>query len=338
MFDISVISTTIIVMCAETKKKPLIMKQPLMRQMMYALIPIHLAAVYFFGWRTLLIVAFVDITGFLFEFIFAKVNKQQVTSAVFVTNALFALSLPPTIPIWIAIVGIAFGVVFGKMVFGGFGRNIFNPALTGRAFVYVSFGVPMTGRFVQPVAGRMVGGFAAWMSSAAPDALTSNTPLVLQYRGEHVRWLDLLFGNTSGAFGETCAVLILITGLYLVIKKTASFRIILGGLIAYGVFQSIFFFAGLGKPMDPLHGFVSGSLLFGIIFMATDPISSSQTTEAGRWIFGAFVGLLIALIRTFSSWPEAVTFAILIANMFAPLLDNLMKQAKQNRAGRVKTA
>ncbi|TFG61303.1 MAG: RnfABCDGE type electron transport complex subunit D [Spirochaetales bacterium] len=309
-----------------------------MQQMMYALIPIHLAAIYFFGWRTLLIVAAVDAAGFLFEYIFARVYKQQVSSAVFVTNALFALSLPPTIPIWIAILGIAFGIVFGKMVFGGFGRNIFNPAITGRAFVYVSFGVSMTGRFIQPVTGGVLRGFAVWAPSTAPDVLTSTTPLAIQYGGESVPWLKLLLGNTSGSMGETCAVLIILTGLYLVIRKTASFRIILGGLLAYAAVQAVFWLAGLGKPMDPLHGIVSGSLLYGLVYMATDPISSSQTTEGGRWIFGCFVGALIALIRTFSSWPEAVTFAILIANMFAPLLDYGMKQAKQARAGRAKPA
>ena len=151
------------------------MKQKIMHQVVIALIPISLAAFYFFGWRALLILAVVDIVGFGCEYLFVRTYKQQVSSAVFVTNLLFALSLPPTIPLWIAAVGIAFGIVFGKMVFGGFGRNIFNPAISGRAFIYVSFGVPLTSGFTAPAVG-FPGGFSTWLPNA--DTLTKATPLV----------------------------------------------------------------------------------------------------------------------------------------------------------------
>lgn len=298
------------------------MRQRPMNRVVLSLIPLVAAAVYFFGWRTLVILAIVNAAGFLAEFIFARVYKQQVTAAVFVTNFLFTLTLPPTIPLWIAVVGIAFGVIFGKMVFGGFGRNIFNPALSGRAFIYVSFGVPLTSGWVEPIKG-LFGGFSSFQA----DALTRATPLAMISSGEPVSLLKLFLGNTAGSLGETSALIILICGMYLLIKKTASFRIVLGGVTAFVVFQLLFRLTGVAGAAGPLSALLSGGFLFGIMFMATDPISASQTTNQGRWIFGAAVGMLTALIRTFSVWPEGITFAILLGNMFAPLLDHLLKQA-----------
>ena len=311
---------------ADTKKQSLIMKQPIMMRMIYALIPLAVVSIYFFGWRSLLVLAVVNIVGFLSEYLFARIYKQKVSAAVFVTNFLFALSLPPSIPIWMASVGIIFGVIFGKMVFGGFGRNVFNPALTGRAFIYVSFVVPLTSTWLKP-AGGMLGGFARFST----DAVTQATPLRLLAAGKNVPLIKLILGNTSGSFGETCAVLIVISGIYLIWKKTASFRIILSGIIGFLAFETLFWALGVEGVTDPAHAFFAGSFLFGIVFMATDPISASQTTNAGRWIYGALIGILTPLIRTFSVWPAGITFAILIANMFAPLLDYMIKNAKKKK-------
>ncbi|MFP4563190.1 MAG: RnfABCDGE type electron transport complex subunit D [Spirochaetia bacterium] len=318
---------------AETKKKPLILKQKPMLQMVYVLIPVALASVYFFGWRALAVLALVNLVGFLTEYIFCRAAKMQVSSAVFVTNFLFALSLPPTIPYWIAVVGIVFGVLFGKMVFGGFGRNIFNPAISGRAFIFVSFGVPLTSAWVEPFSGGAAG-FTRW----AADATASATPLARLAEGAEVPLTNLLFGNISGSFGETSAVLIILCGLYLMIRKVASFRIVLGGFIGYGVFQAVFWLAGIPQASDPLSGVLAGSFLFGTMFMATDPISASQTTDPGRWIYGIFFGIMCSLMRVFSNWTEAVTFALLLANMFAPLLDHLLKQRKARLKGRAEAA
>lgn len=312
----------------EKKKKPLVMKQKVMLQVLYALIPLAAASVYFFGWRALAVLAVVNAAGFLSEYLVCRVYNQQVSTAVFVSNFLFALSLPPTIPIWIAVVGIVFGIIFGKMVFGGFGRNVFNPAISGRAFIYISFGVPLTAAFTEPASG-FPGGFGSWLANA--DAVTKATPLVQLDLGEPAAFLDLLLGSTAGSLGETCALLIIIGGLYLMIKKAASYRIVLSGLLAFILFQGLFFILGTRGAVNPLYGLFSGSLLFAIMFMATDPISSSQTTDAGRWIYGALIGALIAVIRTFSVWIEAVTFAILLANMFAPLLDYIIKEQKKKK-------
>ncbi len=304
-------------------KKPLVIKQKPMLRVIYVLIPVFLASVYFFGWRSLLVMAVVNVAGFLAEFLLCRSFKQQVSSAVFVTNMLFALSLPPTIPLWIAAVGIIFGVIFGKMVFGGFGKNVFNPAISGRAFIYISFGVPLTSAWVKPLNGGAAG-FAAFQA----DAVAGATPLAALSGGDNVSVLNLLLGNTAGSYGETFALLILLCGIVLMVQKVASFRVIFGSLIGFGILQTIFWLAGIETAIHPLYACVSGSFLFGVMFNITDPISASQTTDLGRWIYGAFFGIMCSLIRTFSAWPEAVTFAVLLANMFGPILNYVIKQGQ----------
>jgi Na+-transporting NADH:ubiquinone oxidoreductase subunit B len=318
-----------------TKKKPLIQRQKIMYQVVIALIPLVLMSLYLYGWRSLLILAVVNVAGFLSEYIFARIYKKQVTSAVFVTNFLFALSMPPAVPVWIAITGIVFGVVFGKMVFGGFGRNVFNPAISGRAFVYISFGVPLTAGFVQPATG-FPGGFAQWLHGA--DAVSRATPRVALMAGEAFPLKDLFLGTTAGSLGETSAILIILACLFLIWKKAVNFRIVLAGLLGFLAMHSALYFGGIEGVVDPLTSMLTGSLLFGLAFMATDPISSSQSTDMGRWIYGLTIGILISLIRVFSIWIEGVTFAILIANMFAPLLDHYMKEAKKKKAAEKKAA
>ncbi len=310
-------------------KKPFIMKQKIMTRMLTTLVLPALASVYFFGWKTLVVLAIVNVAGFLSEYVFARVYRTQVTTAVFVTNCLFALSLPPTIPLWIPVVGIVFGVVFGKMAFGGFGRNVFNPALTGRAFIYVSFGAQMTAAraWVAP-AGGAVGALGVWR----PDTISRATPLVRSAAGEGVRSLDLFLGNVPGAFGETSALLILIAAVYLVSTKTASWRIMVSVLLSYVALQTAFWAAGVVGAYDPLRGILAGSFLYGTVFMATDPVSASQTTDRGRIFYGILIGVLTALIRTFSVWPEAITFSILLANMFAPLLNLLIRERMSKQA------
>lgn len=314
----------------EIKKKPLIQRQKVMFHVVYALIPLALFSIYLYGWRSLMILAVVNAAGFLSEYIFARIYAKQVSSAVFVTNFLFALSMPPAVPLWIAAVGVAFGVIFGKMVFGGFGRNVFNPAISGRAFVYISFGVPLTAGFVQPATG-FPGGFAYWLHGV--DAVSRATPRAALMSGEPFPLLNLFLGNTAGSLGETSALLILLGAVYLIWKKAANWRIMAAGLIGFLAMHSALYFGG-AAGVDPLTSLMTGSLLFGLVFMATDPVSSSQTTDGGRWIYGLTIGILISLIRVFSIWVEGVTFAILLANMFAPLLDHYMKEAKKKKKQR----
>ncbi len=302
--------------------KGMIKAQKPMNQVLYALIPIAAASVYFFGWRSLCMLAVVNIFACLSEYCFAKYYKNQVTAAVFVTGTLFALSLPPNLPYWMAVVGIVFGVVFGKMVFGGFGKNIFNPAIAGRAFIYINFTTQMNGRWFKPVGGD-VGGLSSYTS----DAICSATPMQAIKAGEIVSNWNLLLGNTAGCFGETCAILLILGGIYLMWKKTANYRLVVSCLGTFLILQSALYFSGVKDAIPPLQALLSGGFMFGLVFMVTEPVSAPKTNP-GRWIYGGLIGILTVLMRTFSIWPEGMMFAILIGNMFAPLTDYFVNEIK----------
>jgi Na+-transporting NADH:ubiquinone oxidoreductase subunit B len=305
-----------------------IQKQQAMRTVLKGLAPLGLAAVYFFGWRFIAVLAVVTATGVASEYLMSRRYGLKITESLFVSCMLFALSLPPAMPLWMAAVGIAFGIVFGKMVFGGFGKNVFNPAITGRAFIYVSFGVPMTAQFINPalsVNGWFPGGFASWITRA--DAVSNATPLVTQ----SARLVDILLGAVPGSFGETSVILILLGGAYIIYKRAANWRFTVASVAGFVLLQSLLWVAGVPQATDPLYGILSGSFLFAAFFMITDPVSASQSTDTGRWIYGILFGLLTVLIRVFANWPEGVTFAILLANMFAPLIDYLVKEQKRKK-------
>jgi Na+-transporting NADH:ubiquinone oxidoreductase subunit B len=303
--------------------------QPPMKRVLIGLAPATAASVWFFGLRALVVITVVCIAGFLTEYVFGRFLKQTLTSSVFVTCLLFSLSLPPSIPLWIAVVGVVFGIVFGKIAFGGFGRNIYNPALVGRVFIYVSFASFMTTRWSAPAttsSGLLSlpfgpGGFTRY----AVDATSSPTPLGIARTGGSVDVLSLLWGNVPGCLGETSAILIILGGLYIIWKKAANWRIVLTSFVSFLVFQSAFWLFGVKGASDPLSAVLSGGLVLGFFFMATDPVSAAQT-QGGRWIYGALVGSLTALIRVFSAWPEGTMFAILLGNTFAPLVDYVIRR------------
>ncbi len=297
----------------ELKKKPVIAWLGPMKTVLYALVPASVASIYFFGWRALAMIAIVNIFGFLAEYVFARHYKEPVNSSVFVTNLLFALTLPPSLPLWMATVGIVFAVVFGKMVFGGFGKNIFNPALVGRAFIYVTFAGYMTGTWVEPST-SLLGGLLSWQ----PDAVTSATVLTT---GEVDSWfyLKAFLGNIPGSLGETSALAVMAGGIYLYWKKIANRSIIHWTFISMVIFQAIFRYFDFTK-IDPLTSVLAGGFMLGLFFMATDPVSAPKKKEA-QIVYGIMIGTLTSLIRTFSVWPEGMMFAILLANMFAPVTD-----------------
>lgn len=298
---------------SETKKTPLIAWLGPMKTVLYALVPASVASIYFFGWRALAMIAIVNIFGFLAEYVFARHYKEPVNSSVFVTNLLFALTLPPSLPLWMATVGIVFAVVFGKMVFGGFGKNIFNPALVGRAFIYVTFAGYMTGTWIEPST-SLLGGLMSWQ----PDAVTSATVLMT---GEIDTWfyLKAFLGNIPGSLGETSALAVMAGGIYLYWKKIANRSIIHWTFLSMVIFQAIFRYFGFTK-IDPLTSVLAGGFMLGLFFMATDPVSAPKKKEA-QIVYGIMIGTLTSLIRTFSVWPEGMMFAILLANMFAPVTD-----------------
>ncbi|MGQ9615610.1 MAG: RnfABCDGE type electron transport complex subunit D [Spirochaetota bacterium] len=320
--NIKTISTKLPVKKAKEKRLPMIKWQKANVAVLYALIPVVITSVYFFGLRSLLLLCTVTAAGFLTEYIFLRAYyKEPVTSAVFVSSLLFTMTLPPTLPLWMAVVGIIFGIAFGKMVFGGFGRNVFNPALTGRIFIYISFGVPMTSVWVVNFE-RFPGGFISFSS----DAVTKATPMAKIASGTNVPWLSMLLGNTPGCIGETSALLIIIGGIYLIIKKYANYRIVISGFIGMLVLQTLLWLSGIKGAIDPLRAVLGGGFMLGMMFMATDPVSASQT-NAGRWIYGGIVGVLTSLIRVFSIWKEGVMFAILLGNMFVPIIDYYIKRS-----------
>ncbi len=306
-------------------KQPVIRWLAPMKKVMWALSPALAASVYFFGWRVLIMFAVVNIFGFLSEYLFARHYNEQVSSSVFVTNFLFVMIIPPTLPYYMAVVGIVFAVVFGKMVFGGFGKNIFNPALTGRAFIYVTFASYMTGRWAEPVQG-LFGGLVKY----TPDAITSATVLST---GENIGmtfYISALTGNIPGSAGETSAILLMIGGIYLLVQKVASRTIVLWTLPGMLATQTALYFSGTAGNFDPLASILSGGFMLGLFFMATDPVSAPKDEKA-KLFYGLFIGVMTPVIRTFSVWPEGMMFAILLANMFAPLMDMGARELKKRQ-------
>ena len=331
------------------KAKGLFLKQPVMLRVLYALAPVLLAGIYFFGWRCAALLAVCLVGGLVTERIMASRRGQPISMACLVTCSLYALSLPPTMPFWMAAAGIVVAILFGKEVFGGFGRNFANPAIVGRTFVYLAFPAQMTGGFVPAFRG-WPGGFAhwsmagmdklpEWLASAASkgiDAVTAATPMwVRRDFGIETSLSDLFFGNIGGTFkgaygprvlaggsiGEVSALLIIIAGIYLIATKTANWRLtvstLLGAVAASLLLHNAAGFAGV--PPVPFT-LCSGALLYGAVFMVTDPISAPKKTLS-IWIYGALIGSLIVLLRWKAQFIGAVGFAILFGNIIGPSAD-----------------
>lgn len=320
------------------KLKDSFLKQKMMTRVLFSLLPILLLSIYFFGLRTLVLLSVVTITGILSEYGIMRLidgDKAKVSEALLVTCLLFTLTLPPSVPYWVAAVGIAFGVVFGKCAFGGFGKNIFNPALVGRCLIYVSFPAHMTVAWAEPYSG-FPGGLIRW--SAGVDAMTSATPMIMfNKEGIMTDYLNLFFGNIAGSLGETSALLIIAAAVYLIMTKTASWKIIVSCAASFASLGSILYLTGVIET-DPLFSILSGGFLFAAVFMATDPISAPKQ-ETSKYIYGALIGIVAIIIRSFSLFTEGIMFAILVVNAFVPLIDRNIKIIKdRKKAGKKVTA
>ena len=295
-----------------------------------AILPATLASVYFFGIRAILIIAVSYIDGFFVEFMFAAVRKHKIHEGFLVTGLIYPLVLPPTTPLWIVAVGVMFGTFFGKEIFGGTGRNIFNPALVGRLFITIAFPATMTTSWLMPITDAT---FAEkWLTPFADtsitDAITAATPLAVYKTTKVMASIpDLLTGHTAGSMGETCRIAIILGGLFLIFTKVANWRIPITYL------ASVFVFAAIGNHFmsdtiaPPVFQLFTGGLLFGAFFMATDPVTS-PFTSVGKYTFGIMCGILTILIRSFSGYVEGVMFSIVIMNAFAPLIDHIVLSFK----------
>lgn len=305
------------------------LKQPMMSNTFFALFPLLICGIYFYGWNVLTIFLVTLFFALLTEYLFAKLLKQKVSIAIFVSVILYVLTLPPNIPIWISVIGIIFGIAFGKMLFGGFGKNVFNPAITARAFIYISFGPYLTSKWYKPLIN-----FPAGLIKYKVDTVSSPTPLKeILSKGPSLKLdinliLNFLFGNKSGCIGEGFILLILIIGLFLIYKKYASWQIVLSGFVSFIFFSSIFYFSG--KSANPIYMMLSGGWLFGLLFMMTDPVTSA-TTKTGKFIYGSLYSFLTIIIRLFGIWTEGAMFSILISNTFAPFIDYLIKEIQKNK-------
>ncbi|MCH2661349.1 NADH:ubiquinone reductase (Na(+)-transporting) subunit B [bacterium] len=264
-----------------------------------------------------------QLAGGLWEVLFATVRDHEVNEGFLVTGMLFPLTLPPMIPLWQVAIGISFGVVLGKEVFGGTGKNFLNPALTGRAFLYFAYPAEITGD-------------AIWV---AVDGFTAATPLgAVAADGMaaiDVTWTQAFIGALPGSLGETSALACLIGAAVLIGTGIGSWRIMLSMTLSTIVFAELLHIIGSDtNPMFQMNAswhLVLGSFAFGCVFMATDPVSAAMT-ETGRWFYGALIGFMTVLIRVINpAFPEGVMLAILFGNVFAPVIDHVVLQANVKR-------
>ncbi|MCT4631034.1 NADH:ubiquinone reductase (Na(+)-transporting) subunit B [Winogradskyella sp.] len=305
-------------------------------------------------WKVLPLVAVSYGVGLAVEFVFAIIKGHEVEEGYLVTGMLVPLIVPVDIPLWMLAVAVVFGVVIGKEVFGGTGMNILNPALTIRAFLFFAYPTWMSGDKVWIHGARERADQIA--EGAQLDAISGETILggLAQNKGVlGYEWLDMFYGIIPGSVGETSTLLILLGGLFLIFTKIGSWRIMLSSVIGALVMGLIFnwvvdaniitesskFYGLMSTPT--WHHLLIGGFAFGTVFMATDPVTASQTNK-GKWIYGFFVGFISIMIRVFNpAYPEGVMLAILLMNVFAPTIDHYVVQGnvkKRLKRAKVKTA
>ena len=304
----------------------------IMQQVVYALLPATFFAVYSFGLNALLTIITAVVSCVLTEHFLCKASKKVSTvsdwSAV-ITGLLLGLTLPPIFPLWMTFVGGVIAIALGKFVFGGLGQNAFNPALVGRAVLQAAFPVAIT----------------TWQPAMSDNRFTSFHPSVLTFpfmtpvadgtsgatplsafKFDHIttHTTDLALGFTSGSTGETCAILILLGGLYLIARSMMNWRIPVAVLGSVFVFSGILYLIDNQLYPSPVFMLFSGGLMLGAIFMATDMVAS-PITPTGVLLYGAFIGILIVVIRIWGGLPEGVMYAILLGNAISPHIDNVLR-------------
>ena len=322
------------VSCAPHISEPMSTRS-VMIDVIIGLAPAVVAAGYYFRIHALVLITTCVIscvaTEALCNVICKRSNSLDDFSAI-VTGIILALSLPPKLPLWAAIVGSVVSIAIGKMVFGGLGANIFNPAMVGRTFLSVSFGVLMTSWTVPATIDPAMSAVA---QENAIDMRTQATPLawskmaIKNELGADIYAEDQLVasftGEVGGCLGETCGIALLLGGLYLLIRRTINFHVPLAVLISAFIFASIAYFIDSYAYVEPFFHLTSGGLLLCAFFIATDPVTA-PLTRRGMWLFGIGVGTITMLIRIVGEYPEGVMFSILLMNAVTPLIDRLFKR------------
>jgi electron transport complex protein RnfD len=304
----------------------------IMLNVFLALLPVSLFAVYAFGTGAALVLATATISCVVTEHLLCKATRQPSTVgdwSVAITGLLYGLTLPPDLPLWMVAVGAIFAVGVGKFLFGGLGSNAFNPALVGRAFIQAAFPQAMT-HWSAPFAEDRFAGIpssvlALPFAEPSYDAATAATPLArMKFDSVFAADADMMYGLTAGSVGETCGVLILLGGAYLVVRNMMNWRIPVSIFATVAAISWPFFlYDPLAFP-GPLFMLFSGGLMLGAVFMATDLVAS-PITNAGCWLYGFLIGALVVVIRFWGGMPEGVMYAILLANAVSPHIDRLIQ-------------
>ena len=301
----------------------------LMRDVVIALLPAVAVSVLFYGWSELLVLGVSVASCVLLEFLITKYMLKKACTvgdwSAVITGVLLALNLPATTPWWVVFIGAVVAVGVAKMTFGGLGQNLFNPAIAGRVFLLISFPTYMTD-WTKP---------AGFVSNAMADAYTGATPLGLVGEGgvaavEGMDYLNMLFLNIGGSAGELSALALLAGFVYLLARRVIRPYITVSIWVTVAVFSGIFWAINPAEYTDPVFNLLTGGLLLGSIFMATDYVTSPMSNWGGV-IFGVGIGVLTMLIRYFGAYPEGVSFAILIMNSVVPLINKVCHAKKYGR-------
>lgn len=304
----------------------------IMQNVVWALIPVAFFAVYSFGINALLVLATSVVSCLLTEHVLCKISNQKSTisdwSAI-ITGLLLGLTLPPIFPLWMTFCGGVIAIALGKFIFGGLGYNIFNPALVGRAVLQAAFPVAITTWYPAFTDNRYSSVYSSVFTfpfmEPTFDIVSGATPLsAFKFDQLTTGTSNLAMGLVNGSTGETCAILILIVGVYLVIRKMMNWRIPVSILGSVFVFSGILYLIDSQTYPSPFFMLFSGGLMLGAIFMATDMVGS-PITSLGVIIYGVFIGVLVVVIRIWGGLPEGVMYAILLANAISPQIDNIVR-------------
>ena len=313
----------------------------LMMDVVYALAPVTLAAIWLFGLSAIFVLTAAIAGAVATEWVFSPKAERGASlrdATAVLTGLLLGLTLPPAIPLWMAFLGGAVSIGLGKLIWGGLGQNLFNPALVGRAFIQAAFPTAITTWTAQGGPAQFfqirMSNFALPLMQSQVDVVTSATPLnLMKFQQEATPLAQLVVGNITGSLGETSGLLILIGGAYLWLRRSFDWRIPVSILLAATALSGALYAMNPSLYPSPWFTIFSGSLLFGAIYMATDPVTSPLAPK-GAWIFGIGVGVLVVLIRIFGGLPEGVMYAILLMNSASPLIERWTQPRVFGRGGK----